>query len=68
MKTAALILECADGKFHAIGAGSIPPLRELAKKARATGEIEIGKKAVKIVAGSLLASWRPVPDLQFRCR
>ena len=68
MKTAALILECADGKFHAIGGSSLSPLRELAKKARQSGEIEIGKKAVKIVAGSVLASWRPVPDLQFRCR
>lgn len=67
MKAAALIVECADGRIHAVGGNSLAPLREIAKAVRDSKEIEIGKKTFPVRAGMLLASWRSVPDMRFRC-
>jgi hypothetical protein len=67
MKAAALIVECVDGRIHAVGGNSLTPLREIAKAVRDSKEIEIGKKSFPVRAGMLIASWRTAPDMQFRC-
>lgn len=67
MKAAALVVECGDGSYRAIGGDSLVKLREIAQAVRASKEIEIGKKAFPVRAGVLMASWREMPDMQFRC-
>lgn len=68
MKAAALIVECDDGRIHAIGGNSLEPLRVMARAVRASGTIEIGKKSVPVRCGTVLASWRAGPDMRFRIR
>lgn len=68
MKAAALIVECVDGKVHAVGSRSLEPLRVMAREVRDRGEIEIGKKVVSVRCGTVLASWRATPDMRFQVR
>jgi hypothetical protein len=67
MKAAALVVECDDGKIHAVGSNSLATLRVLARQVRDARAIDIGKRTVAVKCGALLASWRSMPDMQFRC-